>query len=266
MTSPLTKHPAKFSEAILEEIAQLVWEYGPVTRALDPFAGTGRVHWLKLPFVVGVEIEPEWTTMEPGNVVANTLALPFPGATFDAMITSPSYGNRMADAHYAKDGSRRRSYTHDLRASTGDPERALHPDNSGRLQWGPAYRSFHERAWAEVLRTLTPGALIVLNVSNHIRRFQEQFVTEWHLEWFLDHGCYAEDLRIVKTDRLRDGENREARVDHENVFALRYVAPVLTPEDPHPQEDTDGSTTDARDLDAPNGAGLGSEMDTGDGR
>lgn len=83
------KHPAKFSDPIidvlLEETASVVGV------ALDPFAGTGKVHQLQRKGLrtVGVEIEPEWAEIHPQTVVANALHLPFPDKTFDAIVTSP---------------------------------------------------------------------------------------------------------------------------------------------------------------------------------
>ena len=61
--------------------------------------------------------------MEPGAVQS------FSDATFDMVVTSPTYGNRMADHHNAKDGRRRITYTHNL-------GRTLTPGNSGAMQWG----------------------------------------------------------------------------------------------------------------------------------
>lgn len=221
------KHPARFSDSVLVKIADLLDDWGWPNRVLDPFAGTGRVHELTAPaFSVGVELEPEWSQVHPRNIVANTLHLPFPAATFDAMITSPTFGNRFADHHNARDGSVRRSYKHDLGR---DP----HPDSSCTLHWGEGYRGFHDRAWTECLRVLKhesatgPGALVVVNVSNFIRKGVEQLVSEWHLNWFMDHGCQVIDIDTVPTPRMRYGANREARVPHENVFVLRYVAPIV---------------------------------------
>ena len=77
-------------------------------------------------------------------------------------MTSPTYGDRLADHHDARDGSVRHSYKHDL-------GRDLHPDNSGAMQWGPAYRDFHTAAWVEVRRVLRPGGRFVLNVKDHVR-------------------------------------------------------------------------------------------------
>jgi tRNA G10 N-methylase Trm11 len=84
--------------------------------------------------------------------------LPFADASIDAIVTSPTYGNRLADHHRASDPLLRRSYTHDL-------GRPLHSENSGAMQWGDAYRAFHRRAWAEAVRVLKPGGRFVLNVK-----------------------------------------------------------------------------------------------------
>ena len=99
---------------------------------------------------VGVELEPEWADLHPDTFVGNALALKFDDADFDAVVTSPTYGNRLADHHNAKDGSVRRSYTHDL-------GRQLQEDNSGAMHWGPKYRDFHRKAWIEAKRVIRPG-------------------------------------------------------------------------------------------------------------
>lgn len=212
----MTAHPAKFSDPILDRIAEMLAsnvDYRPLV--IDPFAGTGKVHQLSSVRCVGVELEPEWAEMHPANIVANTLQLPFADGTFEGLISSPCYGSRLADSHNARDGSVRHSYTHTL-------GRKLHPDNSGQLHWGDKYRAFHSAAWAECLRVLDPGAFVIVNVSNHIRGGKEQPVTEWHLSWFLEHGCRIVELARVPTKRLREGANYKARVDGENVFHLRY--------------------------------------------
>lgn len=215
----MSAHPAKFGDPILQRIAEMLVsnvDFRPLV--IDPFAGTGKVHQLSAVRCVGVEIEPEWAAMHPDTIVANALHLPFRDATFDGMITSPVYGNRLSDAHEACDGSVRHSYTHTL-------GRRLHPANSGQLQWGDAYRHFHDAAWSECLRVLRPGAFVIVNISNHIRKFEEQFVTEWHLQWFLAHGCSVVDMTRVRTKRHREGANYQARVDGENIFRLQYGRP-----------------------------------------
>ncbi len=190
---------------------------------LDPFAGTGGVHRLASEKyrTIGVEIEAPWADTHIMTIQGDALALPFGDHSFDCVITSPVYGNRFSDHHKARDGSLRRSYTHDLQRMTGDPERKLHPNNSGTLQWGDSYRDFHERAWTEVLRVLKPGAFFVLNSSDHIRNGEVQPVTDWHFSTASRLGFEIIDCIEVPTPRMRNGANSAARVDHETVACLR---------------------------------------------
>jgi hypothetical protein len=215
----IIKHPAKFSDPVLERIEHLLDLHGWPTRIIDPFAGTGKVHQLAQGRAnvktVGVEIEPEWVELHPDTIIGDALHLSFPDNTFNGLISSPCYGNRYADHHNAQDGSVRRSYTHDI-------GRQLHAHNAGSLQWGDAYRSFHAEAWTESLRVLQPDALIVVNISNHVRGGKEQLVTEWHLNWFMANACQIVDLDRVSTVRMRYGANRDARSRFENVLIVRY--------------------------------------------
>lgn len=74
------------------------------------------------------------------TTLGNALHLPWPDGTFDAICTSPAYGNRMADRYSETGESERLTYAAMLR-------RQLHPDNAGQLQWGQRYRDFHLAAW-----------------------------------------------------------------------------------------------------------------------
>jgi SAM-dependent methyltransferase len=214
-----TRHPARFTPAVLDAIAE---QLGDARLVLDPFAGTGRIHQLAdqprlggpLRVTIGVELEPEWAAMHPRTIVGNALALPFPNATFDAVATSPCYGNRLADHHDARDGSVRRSYTHDL-------GRPLHPHNAGALQWGEPYRDFHRRAWLEAVRVLRPGGVLLLNVSDHIRGGRRIPVTDWHAATLVELGLHHGGSVPVRTPRLRYGANATARTDSEVVLRFR---------------------------------------------
>lgn len=204
-------HPARYSDALLPVFAELLADHKKV---LDPFAGTGRIHELEGHITVGIEIEPEWAALHPDTIVGNALVLPFDDEEFDAICTSPCYGNRLADSHNAIDPGARHSYTHDL-------GRQLSEDSSGAMQWGDEYREFHVMAWDEALRVLRPGGIFVLNISDHVRNFTRCPVSAWHAATLLDKGLELIDCVPVATSRLRAGENADARVDAELVWAFQ---------------------------------------------
>jgi hypothetical protein len=209
-------HPAKFSQPIVELLARLT-EGQPLV--LDPFAGVGLVHQLTgVDTSVGLELEPEWAAQAPRDpscctVVGNALQLPFRCNSVPCVATSPTYGNRMADHHEARDSSKRHTYRHYL-------GRPLHPANTGQLQWGPVYRRTHQAAWAEVWRVLVPGGLFLLNTSNHIRAGKVIEVTEWHLEVCRGLGFELHDTHFIETPRQRHGQNGELRVGYESIMGL----------------------------------------------
>lgn len=217
--APITKpdlgggvsHPARYSTNLIPIFADILDGYDHV---LDPFAGTGRIHELPM-HTVGVEIEPEWAALHPDTVEGSALDLPWEDAEFDAVCTSPTYGNRLADSHNASDPERRRSYTHDL-------GRKLSADNSGAMQWGDEYREFHETAWAEAVRVLRHGGRFVLNIKDHIRGGVQQPVTAWHVAALVDLGMRynAELSQGAPTGHLQQGSNSEARAGQELVLVF----------------------------------------------
>src|SRR5688572_22472103 len=119
-------HPAKYSDILLVEMAKMLRGSRCI---LDPFGGTGKVftlnHWLPDAQIEAIEIEPEWAGMHPRTTLGNALKLPWANGYFDAICTSPTYGNRMADATLNATGNVWQTYTCQL-------GRQLHPDNSGQ--------------------------------------------------------------------------------------------------------------------------------------
>jgi len=220
------EHPAKFSKPVLKSIVSLIepeFLLRP-TNVLDPFAGVGTLFtFLECAYVgcpdwslVGLELEPEWAAQHPAIEVADALEIPYPANFFDLVITSPSFGNRMADHHNAKDGSKRTTYKHVL-------GRPLSENNSGAMQWGPAYREFHERTWSEVLRVIRPGGTFILNIKNHVRKGVEEPVAQWHVGALTMLGFGLSAIRMVKSEGNRYGKNGGVRVDYEYVFRFKLA-------------------------------------------
>lgn len=214
----MVKHPARYNDEILAVMADLITTYGPTTdgpyQVLDPFAGTGRIHELTQFDTYGIEIEPEWAEMHPRTMVGNALDMPWRNHWFDVVATSPTYGNRMADKHDAKDGSVRRSYKHDL-------GRNLHSDNSGGMQWGDAYQGFHVDAWKECTRVVRRDGLLVLNIKDHIRGGKHIDVAGWHIEALSVYGWTPVAIRPVVTSGMGMGRNGNVRVPAELVIAFK---------------------------------------------
>lgn len=224
MTKPV-KHPAKYSDPVLQRMD--FW-LPKNSRVLDPFAGVGRIHELASEDwdieTVGVEIEKPWADAHPNTLHGDSTKLKdmFPDEWFDVVATSPTYGNRMADHHEAKDSSIRNTYRHTL-------GKTLQRNNTGSMQWGTEYRLVHTKVWQEVRRLLSEDGLFLLNVSNHIRKNREVRVAEWHLDYCIRIlGFRLEAVETIVTKRNRQGANRDLRTDHEFLFVMRKT-PWLEP-------------------------------------
>lgn len=242
--TPKPTHCAKFSGPILDTLRVLLRAEArrldrPI-RVLDPFAGVGRVHSLAEPDrieTVGVEIEPEWAACHSRTICADSLGwmrdrepsryeivnaagealddLVVPFVEFDAIATSPTYGNRMADSFAAKDDSKRNGYHFALgrRPTVG---------SSSTLQWGAGYWQFHAEAYRLMLGVVRPGGLLLLNVSDFVRGKALVPAVTWHRGAAWGAG-WVEDERpkLVETSRLRFGQNHDARAGTEAILRLR---------------------------------------------
>lgn len=214
MTRP---HPATFREDHLKVIRDMLDRSG-VETILDPFAGVGTIHKLRdYGFeTYGIEKEPEWAEQSLYNVVGDSSDLigvlvkegMLPGM-FDATITSPSFGNRMADHHEAKDSSVRNTYRHKL-------GRPIEGNSSAIMQWGDEYRAFHRDVWRQVDQ-VTRYAFI-LNTKNHIRKGEVAEVNEFHVSVWEEMGWWITDRVKIPTKGNGFGANGDARVDHEMMY------------------------------------------------
>lgn len=124
------------------------------------------------------------------------------------------YGNRMADTYDGRDGSKRMTY----RLSLG---RMPSPDSAAVIQWGPKYREFHTRVMVAVLPKLAPGALVVINMSNHVRGDIEMHVVEWWVQMLTGLGLRLLAVEPVGTPRFGYGSNHDARADTEFLLVFR---------------------------------------------
>lgn len=238
--APLTKHPAKFSEPILDVLERLVAKEARRRRAagassltiLDPFAGVGRVHRLARPprngfeiLTEGCEIEAEWAACHRDTVCADALhwlrrIIGGSGRLVQMYVTSPTYGNRYSDHHDAQDGSVRHSYTHYL-------GRQPSKGSSATMPWGPDYWEFTALAYRLMFEAAEPGAPFVLNVSDFVRGKELVHAAAWHqgaalgAGWSVDRGTR---IRRVPTSRHRHGENHDARAPFEVVYTFRKAA------------------------------------------
>jgi tRNA G10 N-methylase Trm11 len=212
------KHPAVMGGHILEACKKFLPPQG--ARILDPFAGIGTTAKLLPEYqVVGVEIEKEWAEQEDSTICGDSFAVVPTLGLFDAILTSPAYGNRMADDFNASNSSSRITYRHRL----GRPlsERTTANCHFGRKKL--EYETLHEGIWKVCVEALKPGGVFILNCKDFIANGETKEVTKWHISVLEGLGLLTESEEKVPSKGMRFGANREKRIDYEWVVALRKV-------------------------------------------
>lgn len=223
--APNPDHPAPYTDSIIVAMRGLVRlerdRLGHTPTLLDPMAGVGRIHELcDVAQTKGVELEPEWAACHRRTRQGDARRLPRNWAgTFDIVATSPTYANRMADHHNAKDASDRHGYKFSL-------GREPSPGSSAVMQWGAEYRSLHELVVCEIERVLRDEGLFLLNISNHWRNKTLQAVTEWWVKLLLGRGWWLNGAWPIVTPRLAHGANYDERPEFEMIVALRRPGEV----------------------------------------
>jgi SAM-dependent methyltransferase len=218
-------HPAKFSDVMIPIFAQKLQGYD---RILDPMAGTGKIARIRDRGWEGEiycnDLEPEWVDpkiSEDGlpvfwSFMDAAKMTQFNDDFFDAICTSPTYGNRLADHWNRKEFSVRHSYTFDLGHD-------LHPENTGKMHWGESYMIKHIAIWRECLRVLRTTGRLIINISNHIRRGKEIDCVSFHKTVLTQAKCKIVEEIPVKTARLGYGANNKARVDYEWILIFEKL-------------------------------------------
>lgn len=238
MTSP---HPAPFSQPIMDVLKDLIADWpGPI---LDPYAGCGRVHELGRDDTWGVEIEREWAESSPLTIWSDSSSLTVLdhhehlasvrhlGVDYErwisfprprAIVTSPDYGNRMADAYLGTPEELSE------RAASGKPPRrkgyaislgrALSPGSTSREHFGPGYISAHTKVMTAVTGVCLPDAMAAVNVSDFFKAKKRVLVVSFWVQLLRTLGWNIIDMIPVGTRRYRDGTNSELRVDAEQII------------------------------------------------
>lgn len=210
------KHPATMGPHILDVCKKYLPE--PGSRVLDPFAGIGTTAALLPEYdVVGVEIEGEWALQHPSTICGDSLLVVPTLGSFDCVLTSPTYGNRMADDFEAKEKSSRITYRHKL-------GRKLSENTTSNLHFGrknAKYETLHESIWGVCVDALRKDGVFILNCKDFIANGEVREVTKWHKETLEKLGltCIAEEK--VESRGMRFGANRDKRLEFEWVLAMR---------------------------------------------
>lgn len=255
-------HCATFSDVALEQILGVLDRRLPVgldaqrpTTILDPFAGVGTIHKLSGrqvnllhgPLVTyGIELEAEWAIQHPSTMQGDALELGdlFAEQPMDAIVTSPAFGNRMADSYDGRgrckacsgigfmapatepgdepialaqmvcerckgsglDRSKRATY----RISLG---RELSEGSGASMQWGEAYRDFHRLFLERCHSFLGKGQPLIIDMKDHYRRGWQD-VPQWWAGAMAFAGFRFIQVDPYEVDSMSYGANGDLRASH----------------------------------------------------
>ncbi|MEM9465276.1 MAG: hypothetical protein AAGA90_07870 [Actinomycetota bacterium] len=219
----LKSHPATFTPAIADMITLLINHENRPGPVLDPFAGIGTIHTLGRRDTISVELEHEWAIQAHRTRLEHDTLAAYEANSLDiydmisvrhqpaGIVTSPAYGNRMADQYDGRDGSTRATYATSL-------GRACSAGSGAALQWGPDYRGFHTRH-IEAWRHLLPdNGWLILNMKDHPRDGTIQRVCRWWIQTTLDYGFDLARAEAITTPGMRFGAQGDIDIDHEMLY------------------------------------------------
>lgn len=228
-------HCAKYSDAFLPILANIL---KGCKRVLDFNAGVCKIVRIRdygfAGQIICIEIEAPWAEggrdEECLTLVCNAEHMPLLDGYCDGAAVSVTYGNRLSDHHNAKDGSRRHGYKFGL-------GRDLTTGNTGEMSFtgkrkaSLRYCTSYKRQYMELYRVLAAGKLLVLNISDHIRKQRIRkgktrkqmrvHTTLWHRLCLQSLGFELVEEIKIETPRLRYGANAKARVPYESILVFK---------------------------------------------
>lgn len=215
MSSTTGKHPATFTDSIIESLAELIPIYAPHKVLIhDPFAGEGtklaalcaRLGY----FFTGTDLEP-WPNRDRRVSVGDSAdPSTYPAGNYHAIVTSPTYNNGVNDHFKPSDTSRRLTY----RAAAGHE---LHPGNTGRWSGRGSKRGESEywRITRDVVKNWPDIAFV--NVKDSIRVGEIYRLSGLWSDLLVAYG-YDVEWVDVPCPGWRFGSNSDARVDSEVIL------------------------------------------------
>lgn len=243
----LPRHDAKYSDEVVNRIRRIVADpavpFAPDGPIFDPFAGLGdRLREFGRADVFGIEIEPEWSAVAAEVRQGDALNPTDYPALVGAIVTSPCYGNRMADQYLGPEceackglgidrhAKRIPSGSSDIRVDRCEVCNGTGRDGRGRygyaislgrkvsdgsaagLQWGDEYRVFHHEWLGVIASRMAPGPRrLVLNMSDHYRDRKRQYVTSWWAMAARRQGFELVSADRVNTPRMGHGQNMQTK-------------------------------------------------------
>lgn len=212
------KHPAVMGVHLINACKKHLPFLG--CRVLDPFAGIGTTAKFLIDYdVVGVELEPEWANQSPKTICGDSLKIVPLIGKFDAIVTSPAYGNRMADDFEAKDNSKRITYRHTI-------GRKLTAGTTANLHFGHKngeYEKLHEKIWQVCVNALSDNGVFVLNCKDFIRNSKIIEVTNWHKNVIKGFGMQIVEENKIPSKGMCFGKHAEKRINHENIICFKKI-------------------------------------------
>lgn len=195
-----------------------------------------------------IELEPEWAAasalLGPTRVADSSQAAAYKDDNgwplrWHAVITSVCYGNRFADRYRGQNDTCRACAGTGFAAGPGPFVPCTNCNGSGRartrrygyanslnrdptegsaasMQWGPAYREFHQPLPSLWHSVTAEGAVLMLNISDHVRGGQDQGVHLWWASIIAESGGWHFERAVpIDTPRSRNGANRLVRASCE---------------------------------------------------